>query len=53
MSMRVRCDVVCSGLLLLTISAAAYPQESAPVQTCACDVIADAPTPAVTGPLTS
>jgi hypothetical protein len=41
---------VLSGLFLLTFSLAAYPQQSAPLQTCAFQVIAEAPTPTATGP---
>jgi hypothetical protein len=47
---RVHSSFALCGLFLLTSSAAAYPQQSAPLQTCAFQVIGQAPTPTVAGP---
>jgi hypothetical protein len=47
---RVHSSFVLSLLFLLAFSAAGYPQESAPFQTCTFQVLAEAPTPTVTGP---
>src|SRR5881628_2421457 len=50
MSARVHGSFVVSGLFLLTFPVAGYSQLSAPEQTCAFQVIAEAPTPTATGP---